>query len=126
MKKQTLGHRPRRVRLALPLLGVALAALAYLAWAGLRQGAAPAIVLEPERPAFGRSASVVARFAEPGGGLGTVRLELIQGERTVLLGECTFPRAGAFSPWRGSVTPETAIESSGRRSSRAASAISWT
>ena len=76
----------------LPLLGVAVAALAYLVWAGLRQGAAPAIVIEAERPAIGKRAAVVARFSEPAGGLGAVRMELVQGERTVLLGERAFAR----------------------------------
>ena len=110
MKKQSLGHGSRGVRLVLPLLGVAVVALAYLVWAGLRQGVAPAIVIEAERPAIGKRAAVVARFSEPAGGLGAVRLELVQGERTVLVGERAFARASAWTPLRGSFTPETTIE----------------
>jgi len=110
VKQQTLGKRPRGVRVVIPLLAAAVAALAYLAWAGVRQGAAPAISVDVERPAIGRAARVAARFAEPDRGLGTIRLELEQGGRTVVLGERSFPRAGAFSPLRGAATAEAAIE----------------
>ena len=110
MKKQSLGHGSRKVNVVFPAVGAAIVALAYVGWAGLRQGAAPSIVIEPERPAIGRSARVVARFAEPAGGLGKVRFELIQGERTVLLGERAFSRAGAFSPLHGAVVPEASLE----------------
>ena len=110
MKKQSLGHGSRGVRLVLPLLGVAVAALTYLVWAGLRHGDAPAIVIDVERHAIGKQAAVVARFSEPTGGLGAVRLELFQGERSVLLGERAFGRAAAWTPVRGSFTPEATIE----------------
>jgi len=53
---------------------------------------------------------VSARFSEPDGGLGLVRLELIQGDREEPLGERVVARAGAFSPLRGTVTPELTIE----------------
>jgi murein DD-endopeptidase MepM/ murein hydrolase activator NlpD len=61
-------------------------------------------VIESERPAVGQGTKVVARFAEPSGGLGTVRLELVQGEKSVVLGEQHFARAGSFSPTRGRFT----------------------
>lgn len=110
MKQQSLGHGSRGVRLGFPLLAVAVAALAFLGWAGLRQGAAPTITVETERPAIGKSTKITVRFSEPAGGLGAVRLELVQGERTLALGEHAFPRTGAFNPLRGRITAESTIE----------------
>ncbi len=110
MKQQSLGHGSRGVRLGLPLLAVAVVALVYLGWAGSRQGAAPSITITAERPAIGKSTKISVRFAEPAGGLGSVRLAVAQDERTLALAEKSFPRAGAFNPLRGRITPETTIE----------------
>jgi murein DD-endopeptidase MepM/ murein hydrolase activator NlpD len=110
VKQQSLGHGSSGVRLGLPLLAVAVAALAFLGWAGSRQGAAPTITIETERPAIGKSTKITVRFAEPAGGLGAVRLDVVQGERTLALVEKAFPRAGAFNPLRGRITPETTLE----------------
>ncbi len=110
MKQQTLGHGSRKVHLAVPLLAIALAVIGYCVWAGLRQGAAPVITIEAERPAIGKRVKVTAHFAEPSGGLGNVNLELKQGDRTVALAEKAFPRTGAFNPLRGRVTPEVSLE----------------
>ncbi|HLE60285.1 MAG TPA: hypothetical protein VI700_02005, partial [Thermoanaerobaculaceae bacterium] len=83
---------------------VVLVAAAYGVWGALRRGPAPSVVIESERTAIGQATKVVVRFAEPSGGLGTVRLELVQGEKSVVLGEQHFPRAGSFSPTRGRFT----------------------
>jgi murein DD-endopeptidase MepM/ murein hydrolase activator NlpD len=106
---QSLRHGSRGVRVALPLAGVAVAAFAYLLWSGLRQGAAPAVAIDLERAAIGRSAAVMARFSEPSGGLGSVRLELVQKGRTVLLAERSFARASAWTPLRGAITAESTL-----------------
>lgn len=97
-----LGKAPRRRPRWVVV--VALLVTAYGAWGALRRGPAPSAVIESERPAVGQATKVVARFAEPFGGLGTVRLELVQGEKSVVLGEQQFPRAGSFSPTRGRFT----------------------
>ncbi len=65
-------------------------ALAFGAWYVLRVGPAPEINLVIERPAVGRSNKVTAAFSELAHGLGAVRLELIQGDRTELLAEEVF------------------------------------
>ena len=61
-------------------------------WLALRVGPAPAIRLETEWPAVGRSNLVIARFSETGRGLGVIRLELTQGERTEVVAEQRFER----------------------------------
>jgi len=98
----TLGKAPRRRPRWVVV--VVLVAAAYGVWGALRRGPAPSVVIESERTAIGQATKVVVRFAEPSGGLGTVRLELVQGEKSVVLGEQHFPRAGSFSPTRGRFT----------------------
>jgi murein DD-endopeptidase MepM/ murein hydrolase activator NlpD len=96
----------------------ALVVLWYLSWGALRRGPAPAIVIESERPAVGQATKVTARFSEGKGGLGAVRLELVQGDRTAVLAERSFPRRGAFSPTRGRFTPATELAATVGRGSQ--------
>ena len=65
-------------------------AIAFGAWYLFRVGPVPEVKLVTERPAVGRSHEVTAVFSEPERGLATVRLELIQGDRTELLAEEVF------------------------------------
>jgi len=99
----TLGKAPRR-RPRWVVVLFALVAVAYVLWGALRRGPAPSVAIESERPAVGASTRITARFSEPWGGLGTVKLELIQGDRSIVLGEQRFSRAGSFSPVRGRFT----------------------
>ncbi|MEW6335818.1 MAG: M23 family metallopeptidase [Acidobacteriota bacterium] len=109
MKLRSSSSRSgRRSAVAIALL-VLVAALGVAVWGALRQGPAPSISIETERPAIGASTRVTARFAEPRGGLGAVKLELLQGDRTVVLGERVFARPGAYA-LGGAVTPEASIE----------------
>lgn len=62
-------------------------------WWGLREGPPAAVEIGLERPAVGASTRVTARFAEPRFGLGSVRLELVQGDRTETLGVADFDRS---------------------------------
>ncbi|MFZ5784954.1 MAG: hypothetical protein ACOY3Y_00805, partial [Acidobacteriota bacterium] len=87
MKLRSSSSRPGRRSAVVIALLVLVVALGVAVWGALRQGPAPSISIETERPAIGASTRVTARFAEPRGGLGTVRLELVQGDRTVVLGE---------------------------------------
>ncbi len=89
---------------------VVVCAGGFWLWGALRQGPAPTVAVESDRAAVGRAAKVVARFAEPDRGLGTVRLELVQGDKVVPLGERTFPRKGPFSFGRGTPTAQATIE----------------
>jgi len=104
----TLGKAPRR-RPRWVVVLLALVAVAYGLWGALRRGPAPSVVIESERAAVGQATKVAARFAEPSGGLGTVRLELVQGEKSVVLGEQRFPRGSSFSPIRGRLTPKAEL-----------------
>ncbi len=80
-----------------PLLVVAatVAVAAALLWL-FRLGSAPDISLATDNPALGAATRVLARFAARGPGLTTIRLELQQGNRTVVLAEEHFPAAGPF------------------------------
>jgi hypothetical protein len=110
LKKNKLGSTDRRSCAPLLLLVVVAVAIGVLAWGALRQGPFPAIGIETDHPAVGAATKVVARFKEPWGGLGTISLELAQGEKTVTLAEKRFPRNGAFSPTRGAFTAEATLE----------------
>jgi hypothetical protein len=59
-------------------------------WFALRVGPEPSIGLVTDWPAIGPATVVTASFAEPSQGLGVIRLELEQGERTEVLSENTF------------------------------------
>jgi hypothetical protein len=65
-------------------------------WWALTVGPEPTIALETDRPAVGRATRVVADFAEPQRGLGVVRLEVVQGERTEVLDEQRFERGSGL------------------------------
>jgi murein DD-endopeptidase MepM/ murein hydrolase activator NlpD len=110
MSKLSSSDRRRGRGLVLVLLSLVVVAFAFGMWGALRLGPAPAVVIEVDRPAVGRSAKVTATFSEPGRGLGRVRLELVQGTHTVVLGERSFARAGAFNPLRGPATGEATVE----------------
>jgi murein DD-endopeptidase MepM/ murein hydrolase activator NlpD len=113
----TLGRPPRRRVGRLALL-VVFVALGLAVWGALRRGPAPAVVVSSDRPAVGASTKVVAHFSEPIGGLGLVRLELVQGDKAVTLAEQRFPRAGAFSPVRGRFTPNADLTATIGRSAQ--------
>jgi murein DD-endopeptidase MepM/ murein hydrolase activator NlpD len=67
-----------------------IAAVAIAAWFALRIGPEPRVSLDTDWPAIGRATEVIATFTEPSLGLGVIRLELQQGERTELLDEQSF------------------------------------
>lgn len=108
--KDSFERRRSGGGLLVVLLLVVLVAGGYGLWGALRQAPAPQVTLETERNAVGRAVKVKATFAEPKRGLGTVRFELAQGERSVVLGEKTFERAGAYSFRRGNATETYTIE----------------
>ena len=102
------SKRSRRAPIA--LLAVVAAVVVILGlWLTLRVGSAPAITLETEWPAVGRSNLVTARFSAPGRGLGAIRLELTQGGRTEVLAEQRFAR-GPGLPFVGGGTAEAVLE----------------
>jgi murein DD-endopeptidase MepM/ murein hydrolase activator NlpD len=90
-----LGRQRTRRGRPLIVAGLAIAVVAALFWL-FRLGAAPDISLATDTPALGAATRVLARFTARGPGLTTVRLELQQGGRSVVLAEEVFPAAGAF------------------------------
>ncbi|MCG6949224.1 MAG: M23 family metallopeptidase [Acidobacteria bacterium] len=102
----TRSERSGKTRFVLVLL-LALG-LAFGAWYLLRVGPAPQVDLVNERPAVGRPQKVTALFSEPEVGLGTVRLELIQGDRTEILAEEVFD-PGSGIPFIGEEGTEQAL-----------------
>jgi murein DD-endopeptidase MepM/ murein hydrolase activator NlpD len=99
------------------VLILAVLLVAFLLWGALRRGPAPSVVIESERPAVGAATKIVARFSEPSRGLGTVKLEVVQGEKSVVLGEKRFHRAGSFSPTRGRFSPQAELSATVGRAS---------
>ena len=89
---------------------VLAAAIFFGLWYALRVGPAPDVAVQTERSAVGRENAVTALFSEPQSGLGTVRLELIQGERTELLDQRRFVRGSGIPLVGGTGTSQTLIE----------------
>ncbi len=85
-------------------------AVAFAGWYVFRVGPAPEVSLVTERPAVGRSNGVTAVFSESDLGLGTVRLELIQGDRAEVLAEKRFVPASGIPFVGGAGTGQTVIE----------------
>ena len=85
-------------------------AVAFGAWYIFRVGPAPEVDLVTERPAVGRSNIVTAVFSEPENGLGAVRLELIQGDRTELLAEEAFVPGSGIPFVGGDGTAQAVLE----------------
>jgi murein DD-endopeptidase MepM/ murein hydrolase activator NlpD len=101
------SQRSRTLPLVLVLVLAVVAVLGL--WLALRVGPAPAITLETEWPAVGRSNLVTARFSEPGRGLGAIRLELTQGGRTEVVAEQRFEH-GLGLPLLGGGTADAVLE----------------
>ena len=102
------SKKSRKAPIALLLVVVAVLVVVGL-WLALRVGPAPAITLETEWPAVGKSNLVTATFSAPGRGLGAIRLELTQGGRTEVLAEQRLAR-GLGLPFLGGGTAEAVLE----------------
>ncbi len=105
------GSRSRGSRKARTVGILVLAAtVAFGLWYALRVGPAPDIALQTERPAVGRENAVTALFSEPVRGLGAIRLELVQGQRTELLDQRSFVHGSGLPLVGPSGTGQTLIE----------------
>jgi murein DD-endopeptidase MepM/ murein hydrolase activator NlpD len=91
-----LGCAVRALLLLLGLLVVVLLGLMLF-----RAGGEPEVSIEPERPGIGARTPVAVRLKGGSRGLGPVRVELVQGERVVLLGEEQFDPQPAWKLWGG-------------------------
>ena len=89
------SRRKGRRRLGLVVLALSVAAAAgAMVWWGLREGPLVVVEMEIDRPAVGASTRATVRFSEPHAGLGSIRLELQQNERTEQLAAASFVRPG--------------------------------
>lgn len=103
------ARKPRKkTRLVVVVLSVVLIGVAL--WLAVRVGPEPAVELHTDRPAIGKATMVSALFSEPIGGLGEIRLELVQRDRVEVLGELSFERPAPF-PWsRGSGEADATLD----------------
>ncbi len=67
------------------LLLVVLALLVFAGIAAFRAGGAPSIAIKPGASAIGKRTPIAVEVAEPGRGLSSVTVELVQGERAEVL-----------------------------------------
>ncbi len=105
-----IGAEERRPRRILPFLIVVLT-LAAVTFGGLalwRVGPAPAIEIRPSRPAIGKRTPIAIAVREPVRGLGTVTVELVQGESVHKLAEQRHEPRSFWSFW-GARTAETSL-----------------
>ena len=79
-------------------------------------GGAPQITIEPELPGIGKATPVEIQVQAPSRGLGTVRVELQQGERTETLAERVHTPAGPFDFGKERNREDTVLLTVGRDS----------
>jgi len=100
-RKRRAGQPRGRGRLVLAwCLGVVL--LAWVALATFRSGGAPQLTLETDRPGIGPKTHVTLSAEADGRGLGTLRLELVQGASSKLLAEHVHQPRPAWALWGSS------------------------
>jgi len=91
------------------LLILLVAALAWLGLVTFRVGPPPEAEISTDLPGIGRSTKVAATFREPVRGLGAIRLELAQGERSEVVARAEFTPRPAWKFW-GDHTPQATLE----------------
>lgn len=103
---RTDPRKPRKMRNRLLALIVLLAA-AGLALMLFRTGAPPVIRIEPAMPGIGKRTPVTVTVEEPGRGLGKVRVEVLQADRSHLLAERDHTPRPFWDFWGPRATTET-------------------
>jgi murein DD-endopeptidase MepM/ murein hydrolase activator NlpD len=93
-----IGARKPRKKARLFVLVLIAAVLGGGLWLAFRVDPPPVVELETDRRAVGKATGVTATFSDPAHGLGEIRLELIQGDRVVVLDQRTLTR-GSLVPW---------------------------
>ena len=97
-------------RWRLVLAVVAVAVVAWAARGAFHVGGTPEITLKTSFPAIGSANQVKASFREPKDGLGSVRLELVQGDRVEVVAERSFSRHSPFALPGRTANAETVLE----------------
>jgi murein DD-endopeptidase MepM/ murein hydrolase activator NlpD len=104
------GH-PLRI-LAL-ILGVML--LAFVAQGFFRAGGVPGIKIEPAMPVIGKRTLVKIQLSEPRRGLMHVRVDLLQGDKSVRLEDKRYSFASQFAFWGSRTANDTLVVEAGRQ-----------
>jgi len=96
--RMQLGARQPRRKTRFLLVLLTAAVIGGGLWLAFRKGPTPGVELATDRPAVGKATTVIATFSEPVHGLGTIRLELVQGDRVEVLDRQELTR-GSLVPW---------------------------
>jgi murein DD-endopeptidase MepM/ murein hydrolase activator NlpD len=97
------------------ILTVLLVAALLAGAAGIfRVGPPPEIRISPATPVIGKRTPVTIGVSEPGRGLSTVRVELIQNDKTEVLAERTYTPRPTFKFWGGMTASDTILLEVGR------------
>lgn len=102
-----------------PLGFLFTAALAVLLFVGIeifRVGAPPEISIVPAVPVIGKKTSIKIEVSEPARGLSSVRVDLLQGDRTYAVAERSYVPRAAFNFWGSHTTSDTIQVAVGRDS----------
>jgi hypothetical protein len=93
------------------LLLIVVVILSVGAFATLRVGPAPDIVIEPAAKVIGRKTPVVVKVTEPTRGVSNVKVELVQGDAVQALAEQRNDAAPSWAPWKkGTPSIEIKVE----------------
>ena len=96
---------------------IVIAIIAVMVAVGLalfRVGAPASIRIEPAMPGIGQRTPIAVSVEEPGRGLGTVRVELIQEQRRHLLAERVYQPREFWAFWGPRVTSDVIEVEAGR------------
>jgi len=111
--------RRKRSRFRRFVVIVAIVAAAAAAVSGFWTGAPPALSLSAELPAIGPSTGVEARFTAGPRGLDEVRLELFQGDRTIVLERRKHNPRPPWKLWAPATREDRLAADAGWRTTRA-------
>ena len=96
------------------LLSAVLVMLAGLAVEILRVGPPPEVSIKPAIPVIGKRTPITVEITEPKRGLSHVKVEFLQGERSVILAEKTYPLPAALAFWVSRTAGDTLVVTVGR------------
>jgi murein DD-endopeptidase MepM/ murein hydrolase activator NlpD len=102
------SHRP-----LILIPGLILAA--FLGLGVFRIGGPPSIKIEPSMPAIGKRTLFKIVLSEPRRGLTHVKVELLQGDKTAMLADKTYPLSSQFFFWHPKTDKDTLTVEAGRQ-----------
>jgi murein DD-endopeptidase MepM/ murein hydrolase activator NlpD len=98
------------------LIIFAIAVLAFAAIGIFRAGGSPDIKIQPAMAVIGKRTPVRVELSEPRRGLTHVKIELCQGNKSVVLQEKNYPLSSQFSFWGDKITKDVLQVEAGRQS----------